>query len=158
MEEADANAKRSKPSLSETSVLLLAAVREEGRVAQQVRATPAPAPAPAPALQLLSCLCSFAWSWMLSMREVLWYIRASLWSCFASPRVCRKHNQREKSMCPQAIGKSIAFIESMNSIEWVSSSLFCRAEITQSHFRHNFINFLYYVLWITTLLVPDLYF
>lgn len=52
MEETDANAKRSNPSVWETSVFLPAAVQEGGRVTQQVRVTP-------PTLQLSPVLvCS----------------------------------------------------------------------------------------------------
>lgn len=60
MEETDANAKRSNPSVWETSVFLPAAVQEGGRVTQQVRVTP-------PTLQLSpACLSLFALPFQVS--------------------------------------------------------------------------------------------
>lgn len=74
-------------------------------------------------------------------------IHASVWSCLSSSCVCGKHNQREKSMYPQAIKKPIAFIESKFSVEWCSESLFRPPEICDPFFyTHLFINHYFMLL------------
>lgn len=86
-------------------------------------------------------------------------ICASVWSCFSSSCVCGKHNQREKSMYPEAMKKSIAFIESIFSPEWCRNSQFCLAAIYDIYERSIFSTFIYSsfiiswtpALWIITL-------
>lgn len=111
MEGADADAKRSKPlrTRSKCPPSSGGAEREGGRIAQQVHVTP-------PALQIFG-----ACPRLLSSRQVCLFlapafVETSVLSAhqfeaaFPLPASEGKDNQREKSMYPQALKKSIASI------------------------------------------------
>lgn len=123
----------------ETSVLPPAAEQEGGKVAQQVCVTSVtPAAFNRTSLAAPSCQVSVFGSFLCGN---VCAICASIWSRFSSSGVCGKHNQREKSMYPQAIKKSIAFIESIFSAEWCRNSQLCPAAICRidPFFPHSFI-------------------
>lgn len=103
------------PCTQETSVLPPAAEREGGKVAQQVCVTPV-------TLQLFT-----ACPWLLRPARYLFldpfFVETSVLSAhqfdaaFPLPVSVENTNQRQKSMYPQAMKKSIAFMESIFSAE-----------------------------------------
>lgn len=127
------------PSARETSVLLPAAEQERGKS----RAT-------GPCHCFLTVQLFTACPRLLSPARYLFLDRffvenvcaicASVWSCFSSSCVWGKHNQREKSMYPEAMKKSIAFIRAIFSAAWCRDSKFCLAAIYE---KDQFFIFIY---------------
>lgn len=104
MEGTDANAKRSKPLRTRSKCPSSGgAEREGGRIAQQVHVTP-------PALHIFGACPRLLLSHQVCLFLAPAFVETSVPSAFPLPASEGKDNQREKSMYPQALKKSIASI------------------------------------------------